>query len=976
MLVQCGLDVDHYAGLDRLLAERGIASERVFPDQPPARMTDRTRVVVIHDSFACMNALAVRQARRIGATTVLVMDGLVEYRNTFVNPWSGEHFLRPAPVDVIACAGEIDRGILGDLGNDAVATGLPRLARPGMAGGSAGPLPLPDRPAVMVATANRPSFNDDERQRLVSALVAMRASLEALGVPVVWRLTDDLDGQIGVIRDTRPLRTALADVSAVITTPSTLMVEAMIAGRPIGLLHAHPTPLWQPATWAWRCVAGEIDWSAATQAGVDDATLQRLRARSEFAGELSGWFEDPRELVASILAAGPAAMARQQQLLRSLHEIDGTSGLPPGAARLADAVSELLEDPRASRTTVEFRSPVRVAGATPAPAGPGGASSGRPRVINCVVCDESPVGGVRTWALRLARAFADEDLGYDVRTLLIAARPDAWRGEGVRVELDQLTELCVVDPCADNLDIVGVVRRSIESMLGDAGAPGGAGGIVIPNYSDVTYAAAMQLRAKGVRTVALAHTDEPYYRELISTYSRWDGAVGVSRACLDWLEPIEEATRGSAPTRPLIQIPCVGPVAARPRAVEPAGPLKLAYFGRMVQVQKRIGDLLKVVDGLESRGTAYELHMVGDGVDLPGWRASLARRELAYGRVVVHGRKEPAWVERFLQTVDVSVLVSEFEGTSVSMLEAMGAGVVPAVTAVNSGVDEWVADGENGLIVPVGEPDEMAARLSELARSRSLLSRMGRAAWQTARRDASIPAMARQYRAMFDWVMARPMDSRPTDLGLRLIEPWRWQKGWAEDDSVEALIERSLRESGFSRIAFDQPSADSDAVIVRSRAADPAPSPEQIDRFEAWRARGLGVVFSPHLREPRRDDPVGRMCRLARQAVEEGCKRMAVYGVGKHTRRIAPLFEMGLPFVGFLDDNPPPWPFLFGLPIVPFDRAIDEFSPQAILLSSDAWEASMWVRCEVFRRDGIRVIPVYGTYDQVEVCATLAAPAA
>ena len=42
---------------------------------------------------------------------------------------------------------------------------------------------------------------------------------------------------------------------------------------------------------------------------------------------------------------------------------------------------------------------------------------GRPRVVSLVRCGDSPVGGVTTWSLRLAQAFAQKDLGYDVRTL-------------------------------------------------------------------------------------------------------------------------------------------------------------------------------------------------------------------------------------------------------------------------------------------------------------------------------------------------------------------------------------------------------------------------------------------------------------------------------------------------------------------------------------------------------------------------------
>src|SRR5436190_9306243 len=96
MLVRCG-EVDHYAGVDALLVSRGVGCGRWLPDQPAVRLNAGTRVVVVSDIFAYMNGLALRQTRRLGATAVLMMDGLVEYRNTFVNPLNGERFLRPAP---------------------------------------------------------------------------------------------------------------------------------------------------------------------------------------------------------------------------------------------------------------------------------------------------------------------------------------------------------------------------------------------------------------------------------------------------------------------------------------------------------------------------------------------------------------------------------------------------------------------------------------------------------------------------------------------------------------------------------------------------------------------------------------------------------------------------------------------------------------------------------------------------------------
>ena len=375
----------------------------------------------------------------------------------------------------------------------------------------------------------------------------------------------------------------------------------------------------------------------------------------------------------------------------------------------------------------------------------------------------------------------------------------------------------------------------------------------------------------------------------------------------------------------------------------------------MAECQKRISDLLVLIDGLEARAVSYVFHVVGDGEDIDGWRLALSERRLRHGRVIMHGRRRPEWVECFLRDIDVSVLVSDFEGTSITMLEAMGAGVVPAVTRVASGVNEWVRDGENGIVVPIGEPDTMAQRLAEVAADRSRIASMGQAAWQTVRGSISAEIMARRYRDLFDHVMDRPMDLSPTDMGLRLCDHYTWRKEWVErTDEAFEWIESALREAGYHRIAIGEPTADCDAVIVRAGGID-----DIGQRIAEYRRRGLGVAVWPHLIEAPVTD---RMHRVAQEAVDEGCRRIAIYGIGKHTRRTAGIFERPLPLVGLIDDDPPPRPRVFGLPVVPLERALAELKPDAVLLSSDAWEEQMWRRSAPLRAAGVRVLPLYGTY--------------
>src|SRR5690606_1787534 len=115
---------DHFVGVREAIEARvggSARAERALPDEPLRLRPGDVLCVSDTRSFAAKYAL--RQARAAGACCVLLMDGIVEYRNTFCNPRSGPNFLRPAPVDVVACAGENDARLLREPGEWAGASG-------------------------------------------------------------------------------------------------------------------------------------------------------------------------------------------------------------------------------------------------------------------------------------------------------------------------------------------------------------------------------------------------------------------------------------------------------------------------------------------------------------------------------------------------------------------------------------------------------------------------------------------------------------------------------------------------------------------------------------------------------------------------------------------------------------------------------------------------------------------------------------
>lgn len=118
-----------------------------------------------------------------------------------------------------------------------------------------------------------------------------------------------------------------------------------------------------------------------------------------------------------------------------------------------------------------------------------------------------------------------------------------------------------------------------------------------------------------------------------------------------------------------------------------------------------------------------KLLIIGDG---PDHDELLAQREqLGLGSSVdfLGFRRD---VSRLLFAADVFVLPSFSEGLSCSVLEAM-AHALPVVASDVGGNPSLVLEGQTGLLVPPGDPDLLAERLSTLAAERATAVGMGAA---------------------------------------------------------------------------------------------------------------------------------------------------------------------------------------------------------------------------------------------------------
>jgi sugar transferase (PEP-CTERM/EpsH1 system associated) len=135
------------------------------------------------------------------------------------------------------------------------------------------------------------------------------------------------------------------------------------------------------------------------------------------------------------------------------------------------------------------------------------------------------------------------------------------------------------------------------------------------------------------------------------------------------------------------------------------------------------------------------LLMVGDGPDRTMLEAFAG--QLGIGeRVIFTGfQSNPA---DYLNAMDIFLLSSHTEGTSMTVLEAMSLGK-PCILTQVGGNPELVQDQVSGLLVPPQNPEAMATAMEKLANSQALSQRLGEQARAAFDRRFSARTMAENY---------------------------------------------------------------------------------------------------------------------------------------------------------------------------------------------------------------------------------------
>ena len=155
--------------------------------------------------------------------------------------------------------------------------------------------------------------------------------------------------------------------------------------------------------------------------------------------------------------------------------------------------------------------------------------------------------------------------------------------------------------------------------------------------------------------------------------------------------------------------------------------------------------LIQAVAILAASATDCELLLAGRGAEQPRLAALASQLGIAH-RVKFLGDVED--VAGLLRTADVFVHPAITEGLSNAILEALAEGI-PVVACPVGATPEIIENGQNGLLVPVRQPQALARAIGSLLGDACLRQRLGQAGLELVRDRCREASIVNQYEAVF-----------------------------------------------------------------------------------------------------------------------------------------------------------------------------------------------------------------------------------
>lgn len=322
------------------------------------------------------------------------------------------------------------------------------------------------------------------------------------------------------------------------------------------------------------------------------------------------------------------------------------------------------------------------------------------RLVFCTYDDKSAINGINTWLLHLLPALKAE--GHTVSLIYIS-----WVQENECTTIPKLKDLgiecCRVSGKKYIETEVAWILNFVENFKPDV--------FVANHILQAWYASKWILEAK-IPTIGVIHNDDYEYQLLIDSFlnanqNYFTAIVTVSEFLQQKVSPI---VKNSIVKR----IPCGTPLFLEKAKFNKDKPFNIFYVGRLTNLQKNISLVLKTLSVTVKAVPNVEAYIYGSGPDEQEVY-ELINQYNCQNNIHFMGLVANDVIHKKLLNANVIILMSDFEGLPVSLMEAMARGVVPVCKQTESGLSELIIDNYTGFYVD--DTDEFVGKIDYLTKN-------------------------------------------------------------------------------------------------------------------------------------------------------------------------------------------------------------------------------------------------------------------
>jgi glycosyltransferase involved in cell wall biosynthesis len=352
------------------------------------------------------------------------------------------------------------------------------------------------------------------------------------------------------------------------------------------------------------------------------------------------------------------------------------------------------------------------------------------KVTICAFDAPNNLDGPTTWIKRLLPYFREKNI--ETRIIFLAANDKDLPAYNYFVKEGFACKLIYWESFND--EKILAILDDIKNFPPD---------IFIANYFAIPLTACKWIKKAGIPTVMVLHNDNQYHYDLVKKFAANNDENDVSSVvCVSNL--IQEISRKTAPNHSSIKyIPIGAPVTSTVTTLKEGKVLKVVYAGRIEEKQKKIAEVTHAFCNAakEVPGTSYTIY--GHGSAVPAVKAIINK----FGKglpVKFEGKLKSTEVQAHLLQNHVFVLLSDFEGLPITLMEAMSCGVVPVCTNIRSGITDLVTNNVEGILVN-DRKQEFTEAIKTLKDDSALWQRMSKAARQKILTSYSVESCSDQW---------------------------------------------------------------------------------------------------------------------------------------------------------------------------------------------------------------------------------------